>query len=106
MRYYFSALTVAFVLLGAVDARLARSEAEEGYGINSGFFSPAAQAFLRWLQSRNEPNTSMEPKDIVLVDNKGLVMRLRVPHAYIDHAGGRDMFLNGSTDHPGGFVSL
>jgi hypothetical protein len=48
----------------------------------------------------------MEPREITLVSRAGAITRLRVPTAFIDRGGGRELFENGSKDGPGGFVAV
>jgi hypothetical protein len=65
------------------------------------------EIFLRWLQSRNGPaTTSMEPRDVTLVSVTGKAVKLRIPEAYIDRAGGRDLTQTATTERPSGSVSM
>jgi hypothetical protein len=67
---------------------------------------PFLQTFVEWLQSRNKPTAIMEPREVALVSRAGTLTRLRVPIAYIDRGGGRELIEDGSRDRPGGFVSI
>jgi hypothetical protein len=64
------------------------------------------QSFIERLQSRNKPTANMEPRAITLVSRAGAATRLRVPTAYINRVGGRELFEDGSKDGAGGFVAI
>jgi hypothetical protein len=99
-----AAVTVVLVLLVSCWAlpRLPDGVPEQPQSIPS-----QPWKFLRWLQSRNGPATSsMKPREVTLVNRSGDMTRLLVPAAYVDRGGGWELIVSGTSDHPGGFVTL
>jgi hypothetical protein len=96
----------AVLVLGLLAVTAPRAQVVDG-GPDAAVVPDWMWNFLRWLQGRNGPvSTSMEPREVTLVSRTGSTVRLRVPEAYIDRAGGRWMMENGSEEKPGGGVVL
>jgi hypothetical protein len=100
VRTLLVALAVGFVVTGG-------SRAQNSDEPSRAPTLPAfVQSFIERLQSRNKPTANMEPREIALVSRAGGVTRLRIPTAYINRVGGRELFENGSKDGPAGFVAI